>query len=403
MARQTSSTAGTAERATAIRNRVKELRHVRAGDLVPNPKNWRTHPQDQQDALRGVLAEIGYADALIARKVRGGKLMLSDGHLRAEVTPDMEVPVLVTDLTEAEADKLLATLDPLAAMAEADAGKLAELLGGIDTESDALRAMMDELAKSAPLPTPDVVEDEVPKPPANPITKPGDLWLLGDHRLLCGDSTKADDVARVMGGKKADCAIFDPPWDAGIVIEIPRPCLVFGDGGSLGNVIKIFGEPTWLFSWDCVTSWYTPNRPLRRQKIAVWYGKIDSYKFDGSHYGEAGESHVVSNTRGTYEYKADVRGKHLSDVFVRQITVEHAIVEHPHAKPLDWMRMLIGNCTDGLIYDPFLGSGTSIIAAEQLNRRCFGIEISPAYCDVIVKRWENMTGKKANREGRKHG
>jgi hypothetical protein len=102
-----------------IKNRIKGLRQVKASELLPNPKNWRTHPTAQTNALRGVLAEIGYADALIAYETPDG-LMLIDGHLRAETTPDMEVPVLITDLNEEEANKLLLTLDPLASMAEAN-------------------------------------------------------------------------------------------------------------------------------------------------------------------------------------------------------------------------------------------------------------------------------------------
>ncbi len=86
-----------------VRDRIKELRRVPAGKLRPNAKNWRKHPQAQQDALRGVLAEIGYADALLARELPDGSLELIDGHLRAETTPDMEVPVLVVDLDEKEA------------------------------------------------------------------------------------------------------------------------------------------------------------------------------------------------------------------------------------------------------------------------------------------------------------
>ncbi|WP_455387461.1 hypothetical protein [Petrachloros mirabilis] len=104
-----------------IRDRIKELRRVRAGDLLPNPRNWRTHPQAQQDALRGVLAEIGYADALLVRELPDGSLLIIDGHLRAETTPDEMVPVLVLDVDEIEADKLLLTLDPLATMAEENA------------------------------------------------------------------------------------------------------------------------------------------------------------------------------------------------------------------------------------------------------------------------------------------
>src|SRR5919201_2122671 len=109
-----------------IRDRIKELRRVRAAELRPNPRNWRVHPPAQQDALRGVLAEVGYADALLARELADGTLMLIDGHLRAETTPDAVVPVLVLDVDEAEADKLLATLDPLAALAETDSEALAK-------------------------------------------------------------------------------------------------------------------------------------------------------------------------------------------------------------------------------------------------------------------------------------
>ena len=132
-----------------IRDRIKELRRVRASELQPNPKNWRTHPPAQQDALKAILAEVGYADALQARETSDGGLMLIDGHLRAETTPDTVVPVLVLDVDEAEADKLLATLDPLAALAAADAGKLGALLEGIKTGSEALRQMLSQLATDA--------------------------------------------------------------------------------------------------------------------------------------------------------------------------------------------------------------------------------------------------------------
>lgn len=132
---------------------------MRAGELRPHPKNWRTHPQAQRDALCGTLAEIGYADALLARELPDGSLQLIDGHLRAETTPDAEVPVLVLDLDDAEADKLLALLDPLAGMARADDAALAELLSGVDTDNEAVRALLDELLRepegpvvSGPLP-----------------------------------------------------------------------------------------------------------------------------------------------------------------------------------------------------------------------------------------------------------
>jgi ParB-like chromosome segregation protein Spo0J len=132
-----------------IRDRIKELRRVPASQLQPNPRNWRTHPTAQQDSLKAVLAEVGYADALLARETSEGGLMLIDGHLRAETTPDQEVPVLILDVDEAEADKLLATLDPLAAMAGADDDRLAALLQNVKTGSAALQEMLARLASDA--------------------------------------------------------------------------------------------------------------------------------------------------------------------------------------------------------------------------------------------------------------
>lgn len=132
-----------------IQDRVKELRRVRAGDLAPHPRNWRTHPPRQQEALRGVLAEIGYADALLVRELPSGELQIVDGHLRAETTPDAIVPVLVVDLDDAEAEKVLLTHDPLAALAETDADRLAELLAGAEFANDSVSQMLGSLAEKA--------------------------------------------------------------------------------------------------------------------------------------------------------------------------------------------------------------------------------------------------------------
>src|SRR5208337_1334847 len=125
-----------------IQDRIRELRRVKARDLMPNPKNWRRHPKAQADALRGLLTEIGYADALLARELPDGRLMLVDGHLRAETTPDAQVPVLVLDVSAEEADKILLTLDPLAAMAESDAERIKQLLQTVRTDSEAVESLL---------------------------------------------------------------------------------------------------------------------------------------------------------------------------------------------------------------------------------------------------------------------
>ena len=130
-----------------VRDRIKELRRVPAAELIPNPKNWRVHPEAQQDGLRAMLERVGYADAVIARETDAG-LVLIDGHLRAETTPDAIVPVLVTDLTEAEADEVLATLDPLAALAEPNVDQLAQLLSGIEEPDESIQALLEDIGDS---------------------------------------------------------------------------------------------------------------------------------------------------------------------------------------------------------------------------------------------------------------
>ncbi len=131
-----------------IRDRVKDFRRVDAGSLRANPNNWRAHPKAQRDVMKGVLAELGFAGAMLAREMPDGTLQLIDGHLRGEtLPPDFKVPVLVLDLNEEEADYLLATHDPLSALATQDDAKLIELLHKIDSDDAAVQKMLGDLVK----------------------------------------------------------------------------------------------------------------------------------------------------------------------------------------------------------------------------------------------------------------
>ena len=130
-----------------IRDRIKELRRVPAAQLRPNARNWRTHPENQRDALRGILAEVGYAGALLARELPDGSLELIDGHLRAETTPEALVPVLVLDVTEEESLKLLATFDPLGGLAETNQAAPDSVLSHVETDCAALRDLLADLAE----------------------------------------------------------------------------------------------------------------------------------------------------------------------------------------------------------------------------------------------------------------
>ena len=386
-----------------IRNRIKELRNVLASSLKPNPKNWRTHPQAQSEAMRGILAEIGYADSLIARELPDGSLMLIDGHLRAETTPGEMVPVQIVDLTEAEADKLLLSLDPLAAMAESNAAAMQQLCDDAETNNAALQAMWDEMQANVEQPLVEIVQDEVPEPPVDPITKPGDLWILGDHRVMCGDSTKAEDVERLMAGAKAGMIHTDPPYGMSYQSNMRTKSAKFAVLENDDRVLTEWIEPAihnsagWVFiwtTWKVLEQWFPVVKPFGKlSNLVVWSkggGGIGDLKktFSTDH-----EIAFVFN-RG-----AELCGKRIGSVwsFSKDAAGSYA---HPTQKPVALAAEAIDKTTakSCTVYDPFLGSGTTLIAAEQLNRKCYGMEISPAYCDVIVKRWETLTGKKATLE-----
>ena len=423
-----------------IRDRIKELRRVKAGDLRPNPKNWRTHPKAQQDALRGVLAEVGYADALLARELPDGGLMLVDGHLRAEATPDALVPVLILDVTEAEADKILATLDPLAAMAEADSVKLDALLATIDTESEALLKMLDDVAKDAGCESSKqtVDEDDVPEVPKTPVTKPGDLWLLGNHRLVCGDSTKAEDVARVMNGELADLCFTSPPYgqqrdytaESKEMIQdwYALMCGVFAilpmapAGQVLVNLGMIHRDNEWIPYWEPWIEW------MRTQgwRRFGWYVWDQGFGLPGDWNGRLAPSHEFvfhfnreavrpekwvdkqpENIKPRNAGESTMRGKDgktkaftnpaasgqptkIPDSIIhvgRQVGSDGHPAQFPVGLPAFAMQSW-----GGLAFEPFMGSGTTIIAAEQLGRRCFGLELSGQYVDVCCERWARLTG-----------
>ncbi len=132
-----------------LRDRIKELRRVRAAELLPHPLNWRLHPPEQRAVLEALLREVGFANALLVRELPDGRLQLIDGHLRAETAPEMEVPVLVLDVDESEAEKLLATLDPVAALAAADAKAVAALRERISSQEVEVAAFLDSVRDEA--------------------------------------------------------------------------------------------------------------------------------------------------------------------------------------------------------------------------------------------------------------
>ena len=163
-----------------IRDRIKDLRRVPASELHPNPLNWRTHPKEQLDAIRGILAEVGFAGAELARELPDGSLQLIDGHARAEVAGDAIVPVLVLDVTEDEAKKILATFDPVGAMAGKDAEKLAALIADLKDQDDILTGLVWPDYVIDPLLAADWSPDEIEDLPTNDSASKGHSLQFSD-------------------------------------------------------------------------------------------------------------------------------------------------------------------------------------------------------------------------------
>jgi DNA modification methylase len=197
---------------TAWRSRIVGAGEEAPEALIANERNWRTHPKAQREALAGVLDEVGYVATVLVNR-RTGRLV--DGHLRVELARargEPTIPVTYVDLSADEEALVLASLDPLAAMAKTDEAKLRELLADVTIGSEALAAMLASLAP--PEPKAGLVDpDDVPEPPDEPVTQPGDLWLLGEHRLLCGDAGSEADLDRLLGGTVVDLLNTDPPYN----------------------------------------------------------------------------------------------------------------------------------------------------------------------------------------------
>jgi DNA modification methylase len=399
------------------RDRIVELVRVRAGELVDNPKNWRRHPERQRAALRGLLREIGYADALLARR-EGERLVLIDGHLRKSLGADQVVPVLVLDLDEREADTLLATLDPLAALAEADPGALAALLEDVETSSAAVLELLDGLRRAAGLPLVPLFgdPDDIPALPTVPRTRPGDVWLLGDHRLVCGDAVDPSAIDRAMGGARADLVWTDPPYGVEYVGKTRDALTIAGDrsrglatlleasftqidrvsrdGAAIyvahaGQTAHVFLEAFTQVGW-------------RLRQTLVWVKDRPVLGHGDYHYQHEPILYGVARPQGRWGRGGDGWYGGNGESSVLEVPRPAASREHPTMKPVELVRRLIANSSreGDVVLDPFAGSGSTLVAAHLSGRRCVSVELDPAYCDVIVDRFESLTGLTARRARR---
>ena len=398
-----------------FRDRIVELRRVRCGDIEPHPLNPRLHPGKQLAAVSGLLVEVGKAAPLLAFPADGrgksgdfSRLMYYDGHGRQIIDQNEVWPVIVTDLTRAEADKMVLSGDATVAMAEYDPVKTRALMDQVETGCAELADMITDLWEDIQA---DAIADTEPADPtdAEPQTDraaelqakwgtaAGQLWLLGNHRLLCGDSTKPEDVARVMEGKKADLLCTDPPYGQAFLSNhygpnrsSPNPM------GRLQNDDK--PRPEMLSIWfELIADHGAAYVCTRWAQLEAWRAWIAEREAVRNVIVWKKNNWSAGNLKGAFGFMYELlifaskdghelRGDRLPDVWEFDRVAPD---EHPTTKPIGLMARAIEKSSDAgdVVADPFLGSGTTLIAAENLGRRCFGLEISSAYCAVILQRY----------------
>lgn len=249
----------------------------------------------------------------------------------------------------------------------------------------------------------EVVEDEVPEAPVEAFTKPGDLWVLGVHRVLCGDSTKGEDVGRLMDGATADLVFTDPPYgvhyQSNMRVRSAKFDTIENDDTILDGWVPhaIAHSLGWVFvwtTWKVVERWIPVVQPFGELSNMVIWNK-----------GGGGMGDLAKTFSTDYEIAlvfhrgADLQGKRIGSVWSFNKDAAGSYV-HPTQKPVALAAEATDKttCKGALVMDLFLGSGTTLIAAEQLGRKCYGIEIEPRYCDVICKRWMKLTGRYPVRE-----
>ena len=389
--------------------------------LLANPENWRIHPKPQQDALAGVLDQVGWVQDVIVNR-RTGHVV--DGHLRVSLAISREeeaVPVVYVDLDEHEERLILATLDPLAAMAATDSTKLDELLREVSTGDAALQAMLSDLAESAViLNEKPAVEDPGPQiDRAEELrqkwsTERGQLWEIGRHRLLCGDSTSAEDVARLMVDEKAEMVWTDPPYGVSVGdknkflnsiapsnrVEENLMNDTLDDAGIVAMISAAFDNA--IDHCTAGAAWYVaaPAGPLHvlfgqaLKDRGIWRQTIQWVKNNAT-FAPLGVDYHWRAEPIFYGWLPNAAhrfyGGRKQDT-VWNIDRPQKSPEHPTMKPVELVTRAIENSSlpGQLVYEPFSGSGTTLVAAEQTGRACYGMELEAKYVAVALERLSGM-------------
>ena len=402
-----------------VRQRIIETVFVPAAVLKRNPGNFRTHPGDQRRDVTRILEEIGQIAALMAVRQPDGQLLLLDGHLRSDIADERVVRVDVVDLTEEESRLVLALYDHTTAMAGVNIAKLQTLIASVMVDrplwkaqlATAASAMQAQAKASATRERVEVSEVDIPPTPATPITGFGDLWVMGDHRLLCGDSTDRKDVLRLMAGAKAEMMFTDPPYgvdyDGGhfhsgnVNVKRPREKLHADENADvyfkfLPVAVSVVDGPCYMwFAGSKARDVYNAVHKCKCEvhALIIWHKTNATYAAMNAQYKQRHEPCLYFKPAGsTLRWSGST-----TEATVWNQERDGINEFHPTQKPVALAAKAIGNHDVTTVLDLFGGSGSTLIASEQLSKRCYTMEINPAYCDVAVARWEKHTGRKAQR------
>ncbi len=367
-------------------------------DLKLDKKNARKHPQKNLDQIKYSLENYGQQKPIVIKDnvvVAGNGTLMAAKDLgwdkiacvRSELTGSNLAAYALVDNRSTETSEWDMVQLPETLKILFEEGINLEALGF--SQSDLAEAI--EEGKTDPDAIPENVETRC---------KPGDLWLLGEHRLLCGDSTNIQHVERLMNGEKADMVFTDPPYgvsyQSNMRTKSDKFDVIENDDKILTEWIHIIPivSAGWVFiwtSWKVLATWLDVTSSVGKMTNLIVWDK-----------GGGGIGDLTGTFSSDYEVAlvfnrgATITGKRLGSVW--SIGKDRATdYRHPTQKPVELAETAIQNVTNtkASILDLFLGSGSTLIACEKTGRKCYGMEIDPHYCDVILKRWEDFTGKTA--------
>ena len=387
--------------------------------LVPYAQNARIHSDDQVAKIAASLIEFGWTVPILVDD--GGEVIAGHGRILAARQLDIaEVPVIrLGHLTPEQVRGYRIADNQLTLLGEWDEAALAEetqWLNGADFDLELLGFSEEELQRlMAPLEGDGeglADEDEIPEPPAEPVTRPGDVWVLGNHRLLCGDATVCSNIERVMDGHLADMTFCDPPYN----VDYGNPTSDKARGNNRRILNDNLGSGFAEFLYDaCVNillvtkgAVYVCMSSSELHSLQAAFAKAgghwstfviwakNTFTLGRADYQRQYEPILYGWKQGNDHYWCGARDQ--GDVWFFDKPVKNDL--HPTMKPVALVERAIRNSskTRDIVLDPFGGSGTTLIACSKTGRQARLVELDPKYCDVICRRWQELTGGTATLE-----